>query len=69
MLNRTPGVHGHDGPEHSKLNKGGRAGGHYTDHGTRHHMPKEANPGEAGWVDKHEATRHSRKSMKTNRFY
>jgi hypothetical protein len=31
-------------------------------------MPKGAHPGESGWHDKHEATRHSRKSMKTHRF-
>lgn len=61
------GVSGHHGPEHSKLNKGGRTGKHYTDHGTLHHMPRGAHPGE-GFVDKHEATRHSRRSMKTNRF-
>jgi hypothetical protein len=60
------GVSGHQPPTHSKLNKGGR-GGNYTDHGTLHHMPAKAHPGD-GFMDKHEATRHSRKSMKTNRF-
>jgi hypothetical protein len=60
------GVSGHHPPEHSALNKGGK--GHYKDEGTQHHMPKGAHPGESGWHDKHEATRHSRKSMKTHRF-
>ncbi len=63
------GVSGHHPPEHSKLNKGGRGGAHhYTDHGTMHHAPKKSHPGEPGWHDKHEATRHSRKSPKTNRY-
>jgi hypothetical protein len=69
MLKRHPGVSGHDGPEHSKLNKGGRAGSHYTDQGTMHSAPKDAHPGEGHWPDKHEAVRHSRRSMKSNLFH
>ena len=62
-----PGTSGHHPPEHSKLNKAGRGGkSHYRDTGTMHHAPEGAQPG--GWPDKHEATRHSRKSMRTNRF-
>jgi len=62
------GVSGHHPPEHSALNQceGGKCS--YKDEGTMHHAPKDAHPGEGGWHDKHEATRHSRKSMKSNRF-
>lgn len=60
------GVAGHAPPQHSELNKA--RGGVYEDRGTRHSMPPEAHPGEEGWHDKHEAVRHSRKSMKTNRY-
>ena len=56
------GVSGHQPPEHSKLNKGGRGGKHhYRDTGTMHHAPKGAHPGEGHWPDKHEATRHNRR--------
>lgn len=58
MLHR--GVSGHHPPEHSKLNKD-RHKSHYRDEGTLHHAPKGAHPDETGWVDKHEATRHSRR--------
>ena len=61
------GVSGHQPPQQSALNKAGRKGAHYTDEGTLHHMPAAASPG-PGFLDKHEATRHSRKSLKTNRF-
>jgi hypothetical protein len=70
MLHKHPGTHGHDGPEHSKLNKAGRGSRkHYTDTGTMHSAPHKSHPGEGGWVDKHEATRHNRRSPKSNLFH
>jgi hypothetical protein len=66
MAKFIKGVSGHQPPQQSALNKGGRKG-NYTDQGTLHSMPPGASPG-PGFVDKHEATRHSRKSLKTNRF-
>lgn len=66
MAKFIAGVSGHQPPQQSALNKS-RGKGHYKDEGTLHHMPAAAHPG-PGFVDKHEATRHSRKSMKSNRF-